>query len=191
MEYDASLQNKLIIAMPQMKDAIFEHSVIYICHHDEDGAMGLILNKPITNMTFGELSSHIMEEAPDLSSLNLQNSVFVGGPVEPTQGFILHSADYAPIEQSNKISEDIYLNASVDLLSDIVKGEGPSNFISFLGYSGWAAGQLEQEILANSWLHYTPTADFIWQTPAKNLWKASLEKLGISESFLSSQAGHS
>ncbi len=191
MEQVTSLQNKILIAMPQMQDAIFEHSVIYICHHDEEGAMGLVLNKPITNMTFAQLSSQVTEKPLDLSfSDSSQKPVHIGGPVEPTQGFILHSADYDSIEQSTKIGNDIYLNASIDLITDIAKGKGPSHFISFLGYSGWAEGQLEQEILSNGWLHCSPKSDFIWRTPAKDIWKLSLEMVGVSVASLSYQAGH-
>ncbi len=190
MEKVTSLQNKILIAMPQMKDPVFEHSVIYICHHDEQGAMGLILNKPITDMTFTELSSQVTEKKTNLSSISSQKFVRVGGPVEPTQGFILHSSDYDSIDQSTKVSNNIYLNASVNLIIDIANNKGPSHFISFLGYCGWAEGQLEQEILANGWLHYSPKADFIWRTPASDIWKLSLEMIGVSITSLSYQAGH-
>lgn len=185
-----SLQNKLIIAMPQMKDPIFEQSVVYICHHDEQGAMGLILNKPVSNMTFSELSSHIIEDAPPLTSDFAEKAIRIGGPVEDTQGFILHSADYKAKEQSTKTGENIYLNASIDLIMDIAKGEGPSRFISFLGYSGWSEGQLEREIMANGWLHCSVKPDFIWRTPVEDIWKLSLEMVGVSVNSLSHEVGH-
>ncbi len=191
MTYKTDLQNNLLISMPQMKDSIFEHSVIYICHHDSDGAMGLILNKPISNIDFEQLAHSVMEENLEVISEHLKNQIFAGGPVDTSQGFILHSSDYLSIEDSNKVSDDIYLNASVDLVVDIAIGQGPSKFISFLGYSGWGAGQLEQEILDNKWLNHEASAEFIWNTPPEKLWEHSLKALGLSESFLSVQAGHS
>ncbi len=191
MQQVTSLQNKLIIAMPQMKDPIFEQSVVFICHHDEEGAMGLILNKPISNMTFTELTAHFMEDdTPSFSSDFTEKPVRMGGPVEDSQGFVLHSSDYKAKEQSTKIGENIYLNASIDLVTDITKGEGPSRFISFLGYSGWSKGQLEREIMANGWLHCSVKPDFLWRTPIEDIWKLSLEMVGVSVSSLSYQAGH-
>lgn len=186
-----NFSGKLLVAMPQLQDSYFSHSVIYICHHDNEGTMGLVLTNLIHNMSFADVVNQLApENMVNKNHTNFKQLVRSGGPVEIAQGFLLHSPDYHNKHHSTQINEDIYLNANIDIIRDISENHGPNHFIPFLGYAGWDKGQLEDEILKNSWLHCTPDSDFIWRTPPQDLWGFSLELLGLSKEMLSSQAGH-
>lgn len=157
-----NLSGKLIVAMPQLQDSYFAHAVIYICHHDDEGTMGLVLTNLIHNMTFADVINQLApENMLNKNHVNFKQLVRSGGPVEIAQGFLLHSPDYVNKRQSTPINDEVYLSANIDIIRDISEGHGPNHFIPFLGYAGWDKGQLEDEILNNSWLHCTPDPDFL------------------------------
>jgi putative transcriptional regulator len=179
-----SLKNHFLIAMPTLKDPSFEHSVTYICNHDGDGAMGIVLNNPT------ELNLHEVLEQLDIDGdRGLDHSVLLGGPVHQDHGFILHT-DQGTWLSTLSVTDDIHVSTSKDILTSLAKGEGPSHYKVALGYAGWDAGQLEQELLDNAWLTVKATEDVIFNTPVDKIYQAALKLLGVDESFLSSDAGH-
>lgn len=192
---DTYLDGQLLIAMPLMTDTRFARSVIYLCAHSEDGAMGLIINQTAPNITFPDLLDRldIMPKdrkrawaGDDLSSM----PIYVGGPVETGRGFVLHSSDYFVSETTLSINEGICLTATLDILKAIADGSGPSRAILALGYAGWSPGQLESEIQANGWLHCPPDPDIIFSPNNASKYHKALAKIGIDPSHLVSDAGH-
>ena len=184
MEQLHSLRNHLLIAMPQLRDSWFEGTVTYLCEHNEEGAMGLVLNRDLP-VTFTEVCEQL--DIPLLASVN--PAVMNGGPVSPEQGFILHQ------EQGNwgstmNISERVHLSSSRDILAAIASATGPAHYRLMLGYAGWSGGQLDKEILENSWLTIPADAELLFDTPPEKLYKAALARLGISAQALSSSSGH-
>lgn len=188
------LDGQLLIAMPSMPDERFSRSVIYICAHSDDGAMGLVVNRRAQNMNFPELLVQLdlisRDQSIRLPERAIQTSVLAGGPVEPTRGFVLHSADFAIENSTLPVSEQIGLTITVDILKAIARGEGPDQAILALGYSSWAAGQLENELHANAWLHAPATQDLIFGADQERKYDAALRHLGVNPAFLSSEAGH-
>jgi len=180
------LRGSLLIAMPNMGDPRFERSVICMCEHSDEGAMGLIINLPADKITFPELLTQLDIETPETSA---DVTVFTGGPVEPNRGFVLHSADYVQ-DSTLVVSELVALSATVDILRAIAHGEGPQHSLVALGYAGWGAGQLEQEIQANAWLHTEVDTDLLFETDAALKWPLAMAKLGVDVTQLSSSAGH-
>ncbi len=181
-----SLDGQLLIAMPGMGDPRFEKSVIFLCAHSEDGALGLIVNKPSEQVSFRHL----------LDQLNLgvgepQRDIRVhfGGPVENERGFVLHSADYATEAATLRVSDRFGMTATLDVLEEIAKGDGPSSALLALGYSGWGPGQLEDEILQNGWLTCDADPDLVFGSDDAGKWEAALKTLGIDPLLLSSSAG--
>jgi putative transcriptional regulator len=180
------LTGQLLIAMPQMADARFERSVIFMCVHNQDGAMGLIVNRVSTEMTFPELLSQVgIDSKPDMAGI----PIHIGGPVETGMGFVLHTSDY---EQSNtiRVSDAISLTHTIEILKDIAEGRGPRQVMLALGYAGWGAGQLDSEIQANSWLNVPADESLVFGDEQQDKWERSIEKLGIDISLLSGDAGH-
>ena len=185
-ENSGYLTGQLLIAMPQMSDPRFARSVIYMCAHSAEGAMGLVVNRALGSITFPDL----------LAQLNIDNSgvkdevgVLFGGPVESGRGFVLHSADYAH-DSTLKVDDDVGLTATVDILKDIADGSGPRNCMLALGYAGWAPGQLDIEIQANGWLHVNADDDLVFGRELDDKWERAVAKVGIDFSQLSSQSGH-
>lgn len=180
------LTGKFLLAMPSMGDERFERSVIYMCSHDESGAMGLVVNYGFDQMTFPELLEQldIDHEAPAEDV-----GVLAGGPVEPGRGFVLHSADFVQ-ETTLAINESHALTATIDILKAIASGEGPSNYLVALGYAGWSGGQLEQEIQHNSWLVADSDDEILFRTDLDQKWPRAIAMMGIDISMLSSEAGH-
>ena len=180
------LEGKLLIAMPSMPDARFEKSVIYMCAHNEDGAMGIIINKVIEGLELptllGKLSvpSHV-----PLSGL----PVLYGGPVRTGQGFVLHTTDYQSREQSLYLTGGIALTATIDILRAIGDGSGPRKFLMALGYAGWGEDQIEAEIKANGWLHCDADLELLFDVPPDDKWRVALARLGAGLSGLSGEAG--
>ena len=149
------LDGQLLIAMPGMSDPRFDRSVIYMCAHSEQGAMGIIINKTTPMMSFGELLSQLDltgDEPLEPPDALMQMPVLFGGPVEQGRGFVLHTSDYFTADSSLPVAENIALTATVDILRAMARGEGPEHAVLALGYSGWAPGQLENEIQHNGWL---------------------------------------
>jgi len=180
------LEGKLLIAMPSMLDPRFEKSVIFMCAHSHDGAMGLIINKPIDGISFHELMMKFdINVMPGATSL----PILFGGPVQMGRGFVLHSADYASPDTSMSVSGEYSLTATVDVLRAIAEGHGPKKAILALGYAGWGTGQIEAEIMANGWIHCDADESILFDTDYDAKWKAALAKLGADISGLSSEAG--
>jgi len=180
------LSGQLLIAMPQMEDPRFSRTVIYVCAHTREGAMGIILNRFAENINFCDLMEQL--NLPVIPT-NENIPVHFGGPMETGRGFVLHSADFTE-ETSLLIEDGVALTATVDMLRAISDGTGPKNSILALGYAGWAPGQLDEEIQANGWLSAPADFDIIFGSEVDNKWVASLCKLGIDISMLSGDAGH-
>ena len=182
--------NHFLIAMPSMLDPVFGGSVVYMCEHNADGALGLIINKP-TDMTMDTLFERIdlsLEIATDGAPIERQQVMF-GGPVQVERGFVLHAP---PGQYSSmiRVSDDVALTTSKDVLEAVGSGNGPAQFLVSLGCAGWGAGQLEQEIARNGWLTVAARRDVIFDTPVEARFTAALKLLGIDPMMLSGEAGH-
>jgi putative transcriptional regulator len=188
------LDGKLLIAMPGIGDPRFERSVIFLCAHSSDGAMGIVINKVAQNITFPDLLQRL-DLLPSENQINLdkrisQMPVQFGGPVETGRGFVLHTTDYYSADTTLPISERVGLTATLDVLRAIAKGQGPQRSLLALGYSGWGPGQLEDEIQRNGWLHCEADEELIFIVANDEKYQAALGKLGIDPRMLSSDAGH-
>lgn len=183
---DTSLQDHFLIAMPNLADSFFYRSVVYICEHDENGAMGLIVNRP-TQVTLSELLNHLkIQNHADV----LKNTpVFFGGPVQKGQGMVIHDSP-KDWKTSIQVSDNIYLTTSTDILETIGTEVGPDHQLVTLGYAGWDAGQLEQELADNSWLTVSANDELLFNTPAEKQWEAAAKLLGIDINLMSSSTGH-
>lgn len=186
MSRDGYLVGKLLLAMPGMGDPRFERSVIYMCSHNKDGAMGLVVNRELFNFGFAELLEQLnIETSPPLSPITIHS----GGPVETGRGFVLHSADF--VQNSTLIvSETIALTATVDILKALAVGQGPKSHLVALGYVGWGPGQLDQELHGNGWISTNSDAEIIFHTNNEDKWPRAMAMMGIDVSMLSSSAGH-
>jgi putative transcriptional regulator len=182
------LTGKLLIAMPGMGDPRFAGSVVFLCAHSPDGAMGLIVNKRMDEVTFAEMLEQLEIAQPDAVR---DVPVCYGGPVELRRGFVLHSSDYrARGEDGMEIDARFSMTATLDVLEDIAKGRGPQRALLALGYAGWGPGQLEAEIAQNGWLTAEAAPDLVFGTAMAGKWQAALKSLGIDPLMLSSEAGH-
>ena len=180
-----SLTGHLLVAMPQMSDPFFDHSVVYLCaHSEEDGAMGLVVNKTIDSLTLDELYAQLKIEP----AMRSNQPVHFGGPVAPGQGFVLHSADYRE-EGTLGIGNEFAMTATLDILHAKSKGEGPRQGLVALGYAGWEPGQLEAEIGANGWLVVAADTSLVFETNDNSKWQRALAKLGVSPEMLSGESG--
>ncbi|GHF30115.1 UPF0301 protein [Kordiimonas sediminis] len=186
MSKSSFLNGKLLLAMPTMTDPRFEHSVIYVCSHDESGAMGIVLNQGFENLEFADLLDQLDIEVTDTVE---DTTIHCGGPLEPGRGFVLHSADYVQ-ETTMVVSETLALTATIDVLKAIAEGHGPQHHLLALGYAGWGGGQLEAEITQNSWLTSDADEEIIFYTEMDLKWSRAMARLGIDISMLSSEAGH-
>ena len=181
------LTGKVLIAMPGMGDPRFAHSVVLMCAHSPEGAMGLIVNKPVDEMTLAALFEQLSikpDGAPGSAPL------FFGGPVETGRGFVLHTDDYHSGLSSLRIGGGFKMTATQDILEDIAAGRGPRAAIVALGYSGWGPGQLESEISRNGWLIGDASEALVFSTGAEDIWAQALKALGIDPLTLSATAGH-
>jgi len=188
------LDGQMLIAMPGIGDPRFERTVVYMCAHSTEGAMGIVVNKAADNINFPELLErlHIIpeEERISLPEKISELPVHFGGPVEMGRGFVLHTADYFAAESTLPIDEQIGLTATLDVLRAIASGEGPRHALLALGYAGWGPGQLDKEIYANGWLHCEADEDLIFGMNLEKKYDLALAKLGINMTMLSSEAGH-
>jgi putative transcriptional regulator len=186
------LDDHFLIAMPGMRDERFARSVIYICAHSEEGAMGLIINQA-QQMRFPDLLVQLgvlnEQQAIRLPPRTRDFMIRHGGPVDRSRGFVLHSDDYT-VDSSMPVSEDICLTATVDILRAISRGAGPRNALMALGYSGWGAGQLESEIADNGWLTCPATSEFLFDADIERKYDRILASIGIKPAHLSAVAGH-
>ena len=186
------LDGQMLIAMPAMGDERFSRSVIYVCAHSTEGAMGIIVNQPASNIKFPELLVQL-EVIPSAERIELPShdvKILKGGPVETGRGFVLHSSDFFIENSTLPIDEGICLTATLDILKAIAIGNGPHYAILALGYAGWAPGQLEQEIQENGWLHCDADLELIFGADTEGKYDKALRKIGIDLGQLSSQAGH-
>ena len=182
---NSPLAGQLLIAMPHMQDPNFAGSLICLCAHSPDGAMGLILNQPIPKLTFEALLQQIgVEPLPPQRSIRLLN----GGPVEESRGFVLHSGEWQA-EGTLPVAGGFALTASLDILKAIAAGGGPRQGLLALGYAGWGAGQLDQEIARNDWLSVTPDEDLVFGGADETRWRRALAKLKVDPGLLSREAG--
>jgi len=181
-----SLRDHFLLAMPSLREGIFFQSITYICEHDADGAMGIVINQPL-ELSVAEIFEHLqIKPRHDVPT----EPVMAGGPVQIDHGFVLHRNGNESWEASLDITEEITLTTSRDILKAIAEGEGPPDHLIALGYAGWSAGQLEEELSHNSWLTLPAEADIIFSTPYENRHSAAAAILGVDMNLISGQAGH-
>ena len=181
-----SLTGHFLIAMPSLNDGFFNQAVTYICEHDENGSFGIIINQQ-TGITLKQIAKEMAIETEN--NYNDKQLVFIGGPVDQGRGFILHR----PVgnwQSSLKVSNNIALTTSKDILQAIINNEGPEDNIVALGYAGWAAGQLDHEMASNTWLSCPADEQIIFNTPVEERWKTAAKLIGVDLSLLSNDAGH-
>ncbi|MEQ1647731.1 MAG: YqgE/AlgH family protein [Hyphomicrobiaceae bacterium] len=189
-----SLQGQFLIAMPNMPDKRFARSVIYMFEHSPQSAMGLILNQRADHISFQGLLEHLKlfegKKSGAMPARIQHMDVHVGGPVDAGRGFVLHSADYRNKDATLVVDDEISMTATVDILRALARGQGPDRALLALGYAGWGAGQLENEMASNGWLHCTANADVIFDRDVDTKYERALAILGIQQTHLSSVAGH-
>ena len=188
------LDGQMLIATPTMSDDRFARSLIYVCAHSSEGAMGIIVNQAASNIKFPDLLVQL-DVIPENDAIEVKTrgdsmKVLKGGPVETGRGFVLHSADFFIENSTLPIDEGICLTATLDILKAIARGTGPANAILALGYAGWAPGQLETEIQGNGWLHCPADSELIFGTDIHRKYDKALRKIGIDLGMLSSDVGH-
>ncbi len=180
------LTGKLLIAMPGMGDPRFEKSVVFICAHSEDGAMGLIVNKPTPDLKMDDLLEQLRIPTGEGSK---GINVYFGGPVEHGRGFVLHSGDYQAREATLVVDDRFAMTATQEVLEAIARGTGPRASMLMLGYAGWGPGQLEQEIMHNGWLVVDASPELVFNPDNGGKWEAALAALGVDPVSLSAAAG--
>ncbi len=186
MTQPSYLSGHFLVAMPSMPDPRFSRAVVYLCAHNADGAMGLVINRLFDPLTFKDLLGQL-DISVDGATRDIR--VHFGGPVEAGRGFVLHSSDYDG-DGTMKVDKDVSLTATVDILKALAEGKGPKRCFLALGYAGWAPGQLDAELQANGWLHAPGNADLLFDPEVDHKWDSVLEGLGIKPAMLSSEAGH-
>lgn len=183
---ETSLAGQLLVAMPGMADPRFARSVIYLCAHSHEGAMGLVVNKALPTISFPELLEQLgIESNERVASIR----VHFGGPVEAGRGFVLHSGDFVR-EGTMVVDAGVALTATIDILRAIAAGTGPQHHLLALGYAGWGPGQLDAEIQANGWLHVPADPAILFGLDLSTKWERSFAKLGVQPAMLSGEAGH-
>src|SRR5262245_24226459 len=180
------LTGQLLVAMPQMRDPRFARSVIYMCAHSADGAMGLVVNRRVGSITFDDLLQQL-EIGPNRRNDDIR--VHFGGPVEQGRGFVLHSSDYLQ-SGTMRVDDQVALTATLDILKEMAAGGGPRRSLLALGYAGWGPGQLDAEIQANGWLSVPADEDLVFDDDIENKWERAIGKIGVDFSMLSGDAGH-
>lgn len=180
------LVGQLLVAMPGMRDPRFAKTVVYMCAHSPEGAMGLVVNRALESLTFGDLLEQLgITPPPAERAINIH----FGGPVETGRGFVLHSPDYKQ-EGTLQVADEVSLTATVDILRAIATGQGPRRHLLALGYAGWGPGQLDGEIRANGWLHVAPDEALLFDRNLNSKWERAMTKIGIDPRMLSDAAGH-
>jgi putative transcriptional regulator len=182
-----TLAGSLLVASPDLKDTRFEHTVIYVCGHDEKGAMGLVLNRPLQSFLFKDLIQQLNLDPMDQTPSSL--AIYYGGPVEAGRGFVLHSDDVKPY-QTQQVGPHLYMTATIEVVDMINRGTGPAQHFITLGYAGWSGGQLEEEILANTWIQVPASLDLIFAQNRSTLWEQALGSVGIDPDLLILEPGH-
>jgi putative transcriptional regulator len=180
------LNNQFIIAMPNLADPVFFHTVTYMCQHTEEGALGIVINR-LANMKLGDIFKQM--NIPIQSEIAANMPVFTGGPVQQHRGFVLHT-ESGPWDMSMPVSDAITLTTSRDVIEAIAAGEGPDQYLVALGYAGWTGGQLEKEMLNNTWLNTPFGKEVLFETSINQRWNAAAERIGINITQLTAPAGH-
>lgn len=186
MSEASSLVNNFLIAMPALADPNFSQTVTYLCDHNDDGAMGLVINRPL-DLDFAELIDHLEIAVPNKQTGYIP--IYQGGPVQTERGFVLHE-DIGNWEATLQITDNIGVTMSQDIIEAIARGEGPEHFLITLGYAGWGSGQLESELANNAWLNGLADPSILFDTPIEQRWTASANHLGIELKNLSTDIGH-
>lgn len=186
MDSDSLLTNQLLIAMPGMADPNFSTTVTLICEHNDDGALGIIINRPLTLKLSG-LFDQLAVEDTDLDAAS--SPVMSGGPVGTERGFVLHGKKHS-FENTLSVSDDIQLTLSRDVIDAMAIGEGPEKSLVAIGYAGWEPGQIEEEMLANTWLNVTATPEIVFDTPFEERWDSAARLLGVNMASIAPDAGH-
>ncbi|SHI09834.1 YqgE/AlgH family protein [Ferrimonas marina] len=185
-----SLEHHLLIAMPSLQDPFFARTVTYLCEHNDEGAMGLIINQPV-DITLDALLRKMSVKGKDFElPQGLENLVLMGGPVNPERGFVLHTA-IEGLDQSHPLPDDLMITTSRDVLGTFGGERQPNQSLVALGYAGWSAGQLEQELADNAWLTIPAELDLMFDIPLDQRWQEATRRLGIDVWQLSSDVGHS
>lgn len=180
------LAGQLLVAMPGMRDPRFQKTVIYLCAHNPDGAMGLVINRALESLSFPDMLEQL---EIDVSGVGERINVHFGGPVESGRGFVLHSQDYLQ-EATMVVDQDMALTATIDILKAIACGTGPRQSLLALGYAGWGPGQLDTEIKSNGWLNVAADDELVFGPNLDKKWDQAMSKIGIDPRMLSDQAGH-
>jgi len=186
MTFSTSLTNHFLIAMPGLQDPNFSRTVTYVCEHTEQGAMGIVINRPM-EIRLGAMLDQLDIESQDRQVLDAL--VYLGGPVQPERGFVLHSGGEG-FDSTLSITPEISVTTSRDVLEAIADGKGPAQRLIALGYAGWGGGQLEQEMSANAWLSGPADEEIIFKLPAAARWQAAANLLGVDLNLMSGEAGH-
>ena len=184
--FEGYMTGQLLIAMPAMLDSRFSQTVIYVCVHSSEGAMGLVINRLVNELTFSQFLRQL-----DVNStyIGQEMKIHSGGPVESEHGFILHSAEYTQ-EETIIVDDNICLTATINILRDIANGKGPQRSLLALGYTGWGPGQLDNELKQNAWLQVSADTALVFGRDIENKWNSAISKLGIDPLLLSGEAGH-
>jgi putative transcriptional regulator len=180
------LNGQFLIAMPDLRDPNFFHSVTYICVHNNDGAMGIVINRPL-DMELGEILEHM--QIPVYATQIKHMPIYQGGPVEPERGFVLHRPS-SQWDAMLTIDSEVAITTSRDILTSMAKGDGPHESLIALGYAGWGAGQLERELAENAWLCGPADAEIMFRVPVEQRWHAAARQIGVDMTLISTQAGH-
>ena len=180
------LTNQFLVAMPSLEDPNFRESVTFICEHNPQGALGIVINRPM-NVVLGDILKQLSLEADDKATA--ATPIFLGGPVQPERGFVIHEPQ-GEWEATLKVGERIGVTTSRDVLAAIASGGGPRKAFVALGYAGWSPGQLEEELRSNSWLSAPADMRIVFETPVEERWQAAAKLIGVDLSLLSGDAGH-
>lgn len=183
---DRHLTGQLLVAMPGMADPRFARSVVFLCAHSPEGAMGIVVNRRLDNVSFADIAGQVGIDPDEIAA---ELPVHFGGPVEPARGFVLHSADHVS-ESSLVVDGRFALTATIEMLKTVARGEGPKHRLLALGYAGWAPGQLDAEIQANGWLVVPADPELVFSSDNDGKWTRALRKIGIDPSLLSTHMGH-
>lgn len=183
---NSQLKHQFLFSMPLLESDFFASSLIYLCEHSHEGAMGLVVNKP-SEMNLAEVFEQLELQ---INALHERTEVYTGGPVSPDRGFLLHSPTDSDWKSTLKLSDNLQLTTSIDVLEAISKGSGPDQYLMILGYAGWDAGQLEDELSRNLWLSCPANLDILFKTAPQERIAAAAAQLGIDINLLSDQAGH-
>lgn len=186
MSAHISFKNHFLIAMPSMEDPNFAQSITYICEHSEDGAMGIVVNRPL-GLTVAQIFDHL--EIQPIDDRFTRQQVLRGGPVQMERGFVLHR-DKRPWDSTLEVQDGIFLSTSKEILVAMAQNRGPADALIALGYAGWSAGQLDEEMVNNAWLSVPATEHILFDLPFEERWHAAARLLGVDLSLLSTQVGH-